>query len=476
MKVAEVRELDATLKCVVDYVAKVTQKNIKPQGNSYVTNSLNILANTKKGLLLSRRMTSGEVLSKHQTMINSIGYRKNIMSFLDSIKSDSKELEYFDTLLDCFEGKYPIKLHEKIFNKLKEGSHLPKAICEDLETVRKGGNLLDNYVPIFKTKEDALLKGKVGDVLQVEGNKGVSIINKKGEVEELSMDRNSYFKLFPPVERFANVQPDWFGNCYEVTALNAMMENPQTREHILRSIDTISDKNLVKIKFPNSPATSFNPETVLNDSEEKYYSSGADGIKFIEYALGKVYEKDFIEYETKELRANGDTKFAEKLERLFKWNQSNELAKACKAKHKTTLGTNLREAGDAIVTWSILGLKQNETYEMGKYLQDEPFKRIIDDRRWANKYKTPQITSEDTFVEKIWSPEFLKTHLVEAYVGGEESTSQLSHWHSYRLLPNVDDKGNIKSYLIKDPHGIADKTIDFEDILTEIDSISCSQI
>lgn len=85
--------------------------------------------------------------------------------------------------------------------------------------------MIDNYIPVFRSEQEALSKVKTGDVFQIQGRKTVAIRNKADEVEQLSMDRESYFELFPPVERFINVQPESYGICYEVTSLNAVMEN-----------------------------------------------------------------------------------------------------------------------------------------------------------------------------------------------------------------------------------------------------------
>ena len=78
--------------------------------------------------------------------------------------------------------------------------------------------------------------------------------------------------------------------------------------------------------------------------------------------------------------------------------------------------------------------------------------------------------------DQIWNPNFFENNLVEAYIGDQHSNSDLSKLHSYRLKPIYDKNGKIDSYLLKNPHGLADQKISFDDIFDKIDSISFSKI
>lgn len=383
-------------------------------------------------------------------------------AFIDKKKADL--LTRYADVIKLFESKEAVK---------------GENVIRDIEILRKPGHLIDNYIPVFRSEQEAISKVKTGDVFQIQGRKTVAIKNKTGEVEQLSMDRDSYFELFPPVERFMNVQPESFGNCYEVTSLNAVMENPETRENLLRCIDTVSKKGMVRVKFPNGSkdGVSFSPNEIKKEGM-KYFSKGCEGVRYVEHALGKEYERPFIEYIITELKNMGAMSEAKKIEQLYKWGQYDEIAKICGSKNRASLGTNLREAGDAIVPWRILGFQENASVEMGDYLskaKDGP--RWIEDRKWLDIYKDKTvITDSEELAKRIWSPEFFKTHLVEAYVGNSASTSPLYQWHSYRLAPILDKEGAIEAYALKNPHGVTDERIEFDNIFDMIDSISFAKI
>ncbi len=432
MKVFNAREIKNVVECVAKHVeAEVAPKVSHSENPRYVTNTLDAMATSAR-------------------------------AFVDKKKTDL--LTRYADVIKLFESKSAVN---------------GENVLRDIEVLKKPGHLIDNYIPVFRSEQEALSKVKTGDVFQIQGRKTVAIRNKADEVEQLSMDRESYFELFPPVERFINVQPESYGICYEVTSLNAVMENPQTRENLLRCIDTVSEKGMVRVRFPNgsSEGSRFKPEEIKKEGM-KYFSKGCEGIKYIEHALGKEYERPFIEYVIAELKNMGATSEAKKIEQLYKWGQYDEIAKICGAKNRASLGTNLREAGDAIVPWRILGFQENASVETGDYLSKaKDGSRWIEDRKWLDVFKDKTvITDSEEFAERIWSPEFFRTHLVEAYVGNAASTSPLYQWHSYRLAPILDKKGGIEAYALKNPHDTVDKRIEFDEIFDMIDSISFAKI
>ena len=389
-------------------------------------------------------------------------------------------LSNFDFIIDKFKSGEGAK--EFITNG--------KNIARDIEILNKPGRLIDNYVPIYKSKSEAIEKSLTGDVFQIQGDKAVSILNRKGEVEQLKMDRQSYFDMFPPLERFMGLQPK-YGICYEITALNAVMENPRARENMLRCIDTVSKKGEIRVTFPNGEKTGhlIKPETI-EDSKAKDFYAQADiglrhnvksctGLRYIQYALGKEYEKPFIEYTIAKLEKEGNKSTAREIQKMARQNNHDGIRDLCDGEHKNaTLATNLREAGDAIVPWRLMGFERNGTIEAGDYLsKEEPAKILIKDRKFLDTFKDDNlVTSEEEFLDKLCSPEFFENHLVEAYVGNKESGSNLEHWHSFRLAPILDDAGDIEAYALKNPHGVTDERIEFSDIADKIDSISFARI
>ena len=420
-------------------------------------------------------------------------------------------LNNFDFIIDKFKSGEGAK--EFITNG--------KNIARDIEILNKPGRLIDNYVPIYKSKSEAIEKSLTGDVFQIQGDKAVSILNRKGEVEQLKMDRQSYFDMFPPLERFMGLQPK-YGICYEITALNAVMENPRARENMLRCIDTVSKKGEIRVTFPNGEKTGhlIDPKVINDDKAKEIYIQNdigikhnvraCDGLRYIQYALGKEYEEPFIQDMIKSLRKIGDKDTANTIEKMYNGKTKNingikEIAidypnhrkdanghpiivvdKKLTPEEKdeikffkgNLLSTDLRSAGDAIVPWRLMGFERNGTIEAGDYLsKEEPAKILIKDRKFLDAFKDDNlVTSEEEFLDKLCSPEFFENHLVEAYVGNKESGSNLEHWHSFRLAPILDDAGDIEAYALKNPHGVTDKRIEFSDIADKIDSISFARI
>ena len=473
----------AEIKSIATSVAKSVEQKVstKPvkDGSKYVTNTLDALAVSARAGI-EKRLSPNEVLAKHDEFLNILPYDLGVRSFIKNSSDDAKALKDIDTLLGLFDGQVSttIKLDEKILKHFGRGKIIPENISKDLEIVRKSGNLIDNYVPVFKSKEEAMRQAKMGDVFQIAGEKGVSIRNKSSEIEQLSMAREDYFKLFPPVERFAHVQGT-YGNCYEVTALNSMMERPETRENLLRCFDTLSEKGVTRIKFPNSNFTN----GVVVDTKEialngDYYSKGCDGFKYLEEALGKEYERAFVDYQAKELMKQGKDSSVATLLSLYNKGKGIELTKYCGGKEDIPLATVLRQGGEASIPWSILGLKNNGAVELvSGSVKEARVKKMIDDTGWMDKYlKDDLISDENKFAELLWSPEFFKNHLVEAAVCDKGTYSTLQSGHSYKLSAVLDKKGKVDSYLIKDPHYLFEKPITFDDIFNEIDTIIFTKI
>lgn len=468
------------------------------------------------------------------SVVSSAG--KHVNQVAESISNHVDNPEVLTNALDreayyakifCQDKKETIVSNYKTFiDNFKSGKNSKdfivngKNIARDIEILEKPGRLIDNYVPIYKSKSEALEKSLTGDVFQIQGDKAVSILNRKGEVEQLKMDRQSYFDMFPPLERFMGLQPK-YGICYEITALNAVMENPRARENMLKCIDTVSKKGEIRVTFPNGEKTGHlvKPEMIDGSKEKDIYAQNVidskivracDGLRYIQYALGKEYEEPFIQDMIKSLRKIGDEDTANTIEKMYNGKTKNikgikEIAidypnhrkdanghpiivvdKKLTPEEKdeikffkgNLLSTDLRSAGDAIVPWRLMGFERNGTIEAGDYLsKEEPAKILIKDRKFLDAFKDDNlVTSEEEFLDKLCSPEFFENHLVEAYVGNEKSASDLEHWHSFRLAPILDDAGDIEAYALKNPHGVTDKRIEFSDIADKIDSISFARI
>lgn len=145
-------------------------------------------------------------------------------------------------------------------------------------------NPKDALIPHFNSAKEGLVSSQTGDLFEVEGEKNIYIKNKDGLAKQLKMDKETMFKLFPPAERFANAQKN-SADCYFVSAINSMMDNPNSRPYFLQCFE--QDGNDIKIKFPSNGFVF----TAKNGDMPKHYKEnfvrGSVGMKLVEYAYGK---------------------------------------------------------------------------------------------------------------------------------------------------------------------------------------------
>jgi len=170
---------------------------------------------------------------------------------------------------------------------------MTKSMSKDIDLVYEakadGADVNERYVPHRANKEEALANSEVGDVFALDGEEKVFIKNKDGEAEQLKMDRDMYLSLFPVAERFASAQ-NKAGDCYYLSAVNAMMDNPNSRANILQCFE--QDGNNVKIKFPDSDYEYVAENAELKKTTEKSkILVGATGLQLLEQAFG--YKEEY---------------------------------------------------------------------------------------------------------------------------------------------------------------------------------------
>ena len=109
----------------------------------------------------------------------------------------------------------------------------------------------------------------VGDVYEIEGEDFIYIINNEYSSSQLQLTKQKYFELFPPIERFATTQ-NQIGNCWEISVLQGLFSNPQTRPLIL-SVFSQKDENIIVV-FKKRQI-----ETVSLEGENDLLSKVSDG-------------------------------------------------------------------------------------------------------------------------------------------------------------------------------------------------------
>lgn len=455
------------------------EKAVCSNNPQMLINELESQALSARAAIVKRTITANDIINKHSDIINKSEFSKNISKFLNNHENSPEILEDFNDLIQMVKDK---AISIKIFKDIKEDSVIPKAVSEDLAILRKCKNIkpIDAFVPEIKTQEEALKNCKVGDVCHIGNNKYIHIKTADDKMEPLNINKETYFRLFPPVTRYVNLQNN-LGNCYEITALNSVMANPQTRFNLLKSFEQ-SGKDII-IKFPNrSIADGIKiPQGELPKSKNKnlneninLYSIGSEGMQLAEYAFGKELEHDFLQHQIKN---SNDKCLAGKINSYIKNENYTGLAKFFGAKNERTLANNLREGNFATVVWSKLGFKENGFVYLKPIKKECNKENAISDWSYLEKFFTGKdIEDENIFFDKITSKEFFDKHLVECSVLSEEPSSKFTKNHSMRLTPICGKQNNITEYLITDPYNLTSTKIPSDEILNVIDTITFAKI
>lgn len=152
----------------------------------------------------------------------------------------------------------------------------------DLQT-----ELLDAFVPVVKQNTDGIDTVNIGDAYKIEGEDGIRIKISDTESKLINMSRETYYKLFPPVDRYASSQQT-LGDCYCIENMMLLYSLPDQRANLLEMFSEDESGN-IKIKFPNCDF-----EVIFENGEfpknqiSDMYSSGAEGFKMLEYAYART--------------------------------------------------------------------------------------------------------------------------------------------------------------------------------------------
>lgn len=196
-----------------------------------------------------------------------------------------------------------------ILNHVSMDSNIEQNMVDDMLLVKKAKDenipIEDIFVPKYTSKEEALQNSKAGDVYQLNDEKNI-YYNDGKNVTQLKMDKEMYLKLFPPIDRFSTKQQR-NGDCYLVSTLNSIFQNPETRNHIFDCFEQDGDD--VKVKFPKSDKT----YTIKNGSLEEHgdltenqYIRGTAGMKILECVYGDIKRDTYMDFAQSMLDNNAD--------------------------------------------------------------------------------------------------------------------------------------------------------------------------
>ena len=166
----------------------------------------------------------------------------------------------------------------------KMNEHLVKDMRMITEAREAGKNVADVYVPTLKTPEEGVSKREIGDVFEVEGSKNIYVKTDESSAKQLKMDKEMFVKLFPPAQKFVTQQQN-IGDCYLVSTLGSVMNNPKARVALYDAFE--QNGKDVTVKFKNGFGEYKYENAELPQSRVKDYGvDGSMGIKILEDAYG----------------------------------------------------------------------------------------------------------------------------------------------------------------------------------------------
>ena len=255
------------------------------ENNSIFLNELSRLFPKKAGEEVNT------ALQKRMLYLQNIDHSKypDKQKFLDQFLKDVEEVEnilsndgkklYTDWTIDLYtkkaiiQAKYNnqerykeltdlIKLHQKgLVPKHNVATFFPEAhfhplVKSDMQKLLNG----ENYFPQFtKLAENEIAKIELGEVFSV-GEK--MFVKTKDGYEALKFDKQTYERLFPPVERYAASQ-NGVGNCGKIASWNGMIKNPNSRIEIYRLFEQTPDGIKVSV-----PSLNYSKDFKWNDLSE----------------------------------------------------------------------------------------------------------------------------------------------------------------------------------------------------------------
>lgn len=248
-----------------------------------------------------------------------------------SVNPSSKEASYLQTLFELIEdgtiNSTPIRV---LGHKPEKGEHhawcisqnmqsdidlLYSSIAENCDKNNLKKEIEERYVPSYKNKDEALKKTKTGDAFLIDGECYIRIKTDDNSAEEMKISKETYIKLFPPVDRYAHNQ-QVLGDCYCIETLMSVYGDENTRANIIRLFEE-DDNGNITVNFEGYKPCLFKKGEFPGNKNT--FSNGADGFKYIEYAYGKT----LIEDEINNAKKRVSDEDAERIEGFVKRNPDN---------------------------------------------------------------------------------------------------------------------------------------------------------
>ncbi|MCM1265232.1 MAG: hypothetical protein NC200_03450, partial [Candidatus Gastranaerophilales bacterium] len=309
----------------------------------------------------------------------------------------------------------------------------------------------DVLVPNVHSLEEAASKIKKGNVFNINGEKNIYIKNADGTSTQLSIDKEMYCKLFPPIERYASTQND-IGNCWQITGFNSLLRDMDEVGNVLKCFK--QDGNDIIISFPNRKLDElrFKNGELPAHCNLNGYSEGALGLRLLEYTHAKERQAARIAEASKEMSPSNYKRF---LEHYNEYNGNVFLRE-----EEDSWGRNYWE-------WSKGGI--DEIYKHNK----SGCSNDVWDLLGYSNTRDLSFNGNPTLIRNILNdPNSFNENLIgwasknngvsESAIANEKG---IVSGHAYTLKANVDENNNIIDYNLLNPWGILETTLSKEEVI-----------
>ena len=425
--------------------------------------------------------------------------QKDIISYFFNVDPSSVEASNIEMLLRLVQDG---TVDKHVFEFIPSNGKLSQEIVDDVVKLYEASELgiepIEIFVPTFKNVDETVLGGnetisfnntykdiKIGDVFQVEGEEFIRIKTSDTESIQLNISKETYFKLFPPVERYGSTQNN-IGNCWEVSGINTLLNSPDTRAKMLKLFSQEGDDIVIRLPESSFTITSTYGEEISNIQEQfkeirfkngelpaginlEYYSQGALGFQMLEYTEGRILQADLLtkiynEYYELITCAKTEANKAYWIEDLAKFSQFLE-----EHGDKTEIYKDVDEAHyyekyagkyDSFISELRNGGYQSNTYALFGF---KDAKYIAWDSDVTKKQEIEDILSDSSFFDE---------HIVGFAAGGliaqveDYIATGLCPDHAYRIKPGIiEPDGKIKTYKLINPWGIFESELTLQEIM-----------
>lgn len=324
-----------------------------------------------------------------------------------------------------------------------------------------GIDVKEAFVPTLKSAKEGIQNSSIGDVFSVENEEKIYIKTSDKETKQLDLSKNTYLKLFPPLERFALYQGE-AGNCYMISTIDAINSNPETRERLLSCFH--EDGENLNVSLPNSDYT-FTMKKNKMPSEIKdfreQYSMGAAGFKILEHVYGQDIQQSLLKDAHEILKDQSQNAKGFFTKRMFK-KQLKEFEQEL-AKNPDNIAIERTIQGQKVSWNDSIGVEWQKLDEI-----TSNFKRASDYYRgrggheeWVmEKFGFEQIdkmfdlntNNSQTAQDLLFSPENKNKYIFTAFSTGNgknlgtegllDENYGIYTKHSFSVKPKIDKKGN----------------------------------